>query len=267
MWWAELLNIVAGTLSVGVPPIPTTPVAGYTAWFDAADTGTITVSGSSVTQWNDKSANAYNLTQGTAANRPLSGTRTINSLNVIDFDGTNDSLNGSTASNWTFLNNATGNSIFVVALSDTNAAAGFVMSTAGGSSASVGLDFIRQPAGTIYYFVRRGVGGTSAVSAIAQGTWADATGVYYTLLSTPNNATTLDKAISRVNGGAELKSNTSTDAPSASSPSQPLCVGDASNSAGAAFNGAIAEIILYNSVLNATDRALNESYLANKWGL
>jgi hypothetical protein len=258
---------ILGIMASSKLGIPTSPVAGYKAWFDAADTATITVSGSAVTQWNDKSANGYNLTQGTAGNRPLSGTRTINSKNVIDFDGTNDSLNGSTASNWTFLNNATGNSIFVVALSDTNAAAGFVMSTAGGSSTSVGFDFIRQPAGTIYYFVRRGVGGTSAVSAISQGNWADATSVYYTLLSTPNNGTTLDKAISRVSGGSELKSNTSTDAPSASNPTQALCVGDASDSAGAGFNGVIGEIILYDSILSSTDRATNETYLANKWGL
>ena len=106
----SLIGIIA---SASAPP-PTSPVAGYKAWYDASDTATITVSGSAVTQWNDKSGNGYNLTQSTAAYRPLSGTRTLNSKNVIDFDGSNDSLQAATASNWTFLSNSGGSSIFLV---------------------------------------------------------------------------------------------------------------------------------------------------------
>jgi hypothetical protein len=260
----SLIGIIA---SASAPPAPTTPVAGYKAWYDASDTGTITVSGSAVTQWNDKSANAYNLTQGTSANRPLSGTRTLNSLNVIDFDGTNDSLLASTAANWTFLSNSGGSSIFMVILSDTAASTRFIMSCAQGDSFNVGLDFVRLSTGVVGQSVKRGVGGTLAVDAPSQGTWTDATGVYYTCLLSPNNGTTLDRAISTVNGGAEQKSNTATNAPSASNPTQALVLGDYINSGGIAFNGAIGEIIFYDSVLSGTDADLNESYLSNKWGL
>jgi hypothetical protein len=70
------------------------------ARYDASDLSSISLSGSDVTQWNDVSGNARHATQGTSANRPKSGTRTINGINAIDFDGTNDFLinNGIAAS-------------------------------------------------------------------------------------------------------------------------------------------------------------------------
>ena len=51
----------------------------------------------SVTQWNDKSGNSRHVSQSTAANQPsYSTSRQINSVNVLDFDGTNDLLSFST---------------------------------------------------------------------------------------------------------------------------------------------------------------------------
>lgn len=61
-------------------------------WLDASDTSTITSSSGNVSQWGDKSGNGYNFTQATTANQPKTGTNTINGLNVITFDGTNDSM-------------------------------------------------------------------------------------------------------------------------------------------------------------------------------
>ena len=46
---------------------PSAPVAGYTVWLDASDTATITQSGGVVSQWTDKSVNAYAFTQATSA--------------------------------------------------------------------------------------------------------------------------------------------------------------------------------------------------------
>jgi hypothetical protein len=263
-----LLNQIAAIHGTGVAPAPTAPVAGYRAWYDASDTATITVSGTAVTQWNDKSANGYNLTQSTAAYRPLSGTRTLNSLNVIDFDGSNDCLTNATASNWTFLNNSTGSSIFIVLYSDATATTGFVMSTDQGDSSLIGMDFIRNGADdTVRVFVRNANSGDGAVGSTNQGVLTDNTAVYYTLLLTPNNGTTADRAISRINGGSEIKNNTFTLAPSSSNPAQGIVLGDYVQGGGLGFNGTIAEIIFYPSALNATDRASNETYLKNKWGL
>ena len=54
-------------------------------WYDASDTSTITSSGGFVSQWDDKSGNDQHLTQVNASNRPQTGTRQVNSLNVVDF--------------------------------------------------------------------------------------------------------------------------------------------------------------------------------------
>jgi len=54
-------------------------------WLDASDTTTITSSSGAVSQWNDKSGNARHMTQSTGINQPITGTRTVNGLNGIDF--------------------------------------------------------------------------------------------------------------------------------------------------------------------------------------
>ena len=65
---------------------PWTPASlALTAWFDAADAATITSSAGKVSQWADKSGNGYHLTQATDSLRPVTGTRTLNGLNVVDF--------------------------------------------------------------------------------------------------------------------------------------------------------------------------------------
>lgn len=54
-------------------------------WWDASDTGTITGS-PAVSQIDDKIGTQH-LVQGTGSEKPNTGTRTHNSLNVLDFDG------------------------------------------------------------------------------------------------------------------------------------------------------------------------------------
>lgn len=55
-------------------------------WLDASDASTITDAGAGkVSEWRDKSGNARHMLQTTAGNRPTTGTRSQNGLNVIDF--------------------------------------------------------------------------------------------------------------------------------------------------------------------------------------
>jgi hypothetical protein len=56
-------------------------------WLDAADAGTITLSGSDITQWNDKSGNNRNATQSSAANRLKYGDFQLNGINVASIRG------------------------------------------------------------------------------------------------------------------------------------------------------------------------------------
>jgi hypothetical protein len=54
-------------------------------WLDAADSNTITESGGLVSKWDDKSGNNNDATQGTGAIQPVTNSRTMNGLNILDF--------------------------------------------------------------------------------------------------------------------------------------------------------------------------------------
>lgn len=54
-------------------------------WLDAEDTNTITLNGSTVSQWGDKSGNNRHATQATASNQPTYTTSGLNGKNVLTF--------------------------------------------------------------------------------------------------------------------------------------------------------------------------------------
>jgi hypothetical protein len=63
-----------------------TQIPGCQLWFDAADQTTFTYSsGSNLSQWRDKSSNAYSVIQPTASNQPALAQRAQNSLSGIQF--------------------------------------------------------------------------------------------------------------------------------------------------------------------------------------
>lgn len=90
------ISIVAGT-RLTIPavnrlslPFFWTPAELSTeAWFDASDLDSITESGGAVSQWDDKSGNARNVTQGNGSLQPTTDSRTLNGLNVLDFQQPN----------------------------------------------------------------------------------------------------------------------------------------------------------------------------------
>lgn len=68
---------------------PWTPAQLTTAlWLDAADTGTITLNGSTVSQWADKSGNSRNFSQATASNQPTYNATGLNSKPTLTADTT-----------------------------------------------------------------------------------------------------------------------------------------------------------------------------------
>ena len=69
-----------------------TPAQIATAlWLDAVDSTTIAAASGATNQWSDKSGNLRHAT-ATGTSRPTTGTRTINSNNTLDFNGTTNSL-------------------------------------------------------------------------------------------------------------------------------------------------------------------------------
>lgn len=72
-----------------------------TLWLDGNDESTITKSGSDeISQWDDKSGNGNNATQGTVIQQPNFTTSAIGSNSAPLFDGSNDKME--TSLGWTF---------------------------------------------------------------------------------------------------------------------------------------------------------------------
>ena len=59
-------------------------------WLDADDADSVTLNGSSVTQWNDKSGNNRHAAQNTATQQPLYLANGLNGKPVLSFDGAGD---------------------------------------------------------------------------------------------------------------------------------------------------------------------------------
>jgi len=220
-------------------------------WLDASDTTTITESSGSVSQWNDKSGNDFHVSQGTSANQPVTGTRTINGLNVLDFNvGTSNVLTRATASQ--LVDSATGGfTAFAVWQADTTSGIGGVIS----QDASSGT---RMP-----QMIRRDTTNVQTVR-VAGGVFVDNAGV------TVTTATTFVTASQHRINDIEAWGNGSSNGATATTGSNGtiaalIRVGAASATASAFFDGVIAEIIVIPR--NLTNLEMNSigNYLVRKW--
>ena len=229
------------SLSAASSFIPT-DISGLTAWFDADDSGTIIESGNSISQWNDKSGNGNNVTQATSSNQPLTNTNTINGKNVITFDGLNDYLKRAT---WTGGVIAQPNTAFVVFKFDINAARTI---------------FDGSSSGTERHIIRTASSSTISI-------WAGAVTV---LTSSDVGSLAVPRLITAVYNSTSseiyMEGTLEKTGDSGSFSMQGISLGSNWDVA-LPFDGDIAEVIIYNKLLNTTERQQAEAYLTTKWGI
>jgi hypothetical protein len=259
-----MLGIMASAISGNLTP--TSPVAGYKVWLDASDTATITQSGGAVSQWTDKSANAYTFTMATAAYKPSTGVDTQNGKNVLTY-GTNDTLlSTAAASTWTFLHNA--NSTIFVAFKQTNAAIdAFLLSDYAGSTANIGAAIYQENSGKLTSIVLRGASGTYAVVNKMGANTLGTAFTYFGVMTDPTNATASDRSDIRLKQAVAYKFNSQTGSVNNSAPTQSLRIGDYDTGGNEGISGTVGEILIYDSILSSGNILLNQQYLANKWGV
>lgn len=233
-------------------------------WLDAADTATITSSGSpaKVSQWNDKSVNARHVTQATAASQPTTGATTQNGLNILDFDG-GDSLQASTASNWVFLHDGVAPYARYIVYKNTGTT-GNLASTARRIGGTIGIitevssaslqNYVSTTGGTVV---------TNETRTVLTGRTANFNIVGF--ITDPGNATAADRSIYRVNGIELSKSNTGTGTPTSSNPYAALTIG-ADGAGDGRLTGSICEVIIWKNPTTAQCKTV-ETYLNNKWAV
>lgn len=224
------------------PPFTPLSISGCQLWLDASDTSSITHTSNSVSQWNDKSGNARHATQGTAVNQPVTNTRTVNSLNVIDYPPSPfRQLDLGTGINSVWLG---ANTVFLVTNTDnTSLDRGYFecSGTPQGQGIVVSNNTVRKA---------RFRHGNSSL--------ADVSG---TLNTNPMILARTYNGASSVTGYIDGGTGVSQTAAAVTATSNTLM--------GSSFgtDGLYAEVIVYNSALSTTDMNRVGQYLATKWGI
>lgn len=221
-----------------------TSLAGLQLWLDADDDQTVKETANSVSQWNDKSGNGNDVTQGTGSAQPTTNVSTLNSKNVIDFDG-NDTLVLPSAL-FTIPNGA--NTIFVVCKRNTET---------GSSEKIIGLSEAGSQRLLLDYGSVADAAFYQSRSASGDGATQSGTNTSFTTFSCFRDGTT--QSISR-NGATA-----STNASGADEPG--IDAGHIGSLAGSSafLIGSVAEVIIYDRALSATEITSVENYLSAKW--
>lgn len=81
--------------SAPAPAFTPASLANLALWLDASDATTLTLNGSNVSAWQDKSSQQLSFTQGTANSQPARLSAELGGKSVISFDGQDDTLGSS----------------------------------------------------------------------------------------------------------------------------------------------------------------------------
>lgn len=230
------------------------------AWYDASNTATITSSGGAASQWDDLGPRKLHLTQATGANQPATGSRTVNGLNVLNFNGTTHFMQAATASDWRLLNDGTPHLVAAAVQPDVATGQRYIFSTA--NNASGPGSQLRANAAAWSHLYR-----TSVACSNDGGTVTAAATTIVTLIARFAVSGAAERSRMYVNDGAVIANNAGTTAPSTADPNTPLTVGNYAVVTGY-WDGAIGELIIVAGV-DATEinRRQLLLYLARKWGV
>ena len=228
--------------SIGFRP---TSIAGIRLWLDAADASSLTI-GTGVSEWRDKSGQGKHFVQVTGNNQPSATTRTIGGRVALGFDGTNDSLSCSEA-----IPNTRPMTFFLVQRIVASTSFGMSYTAGGGgnppfeirqSSTSGGLNVVVSAGANAVNDTssnREGINDVIVLAFPASGS-----------LDAFRNGTALPLSAGQYNSPGLSGTH---------------FIGQRSD--GFFFNGAIGEIIAYNTLLSVADRLAVQAYLGRKWGI
>lgn len=216
-------------------------LSGLMAWYDAADTSTITIA-TGVSQWNDKSGNGRNLTQSVTNNQPLHNSVTLNGKPTVTFDGTNDSLRTAFTLTQPYM------FFMVYRFEDAPSNDERVMDGRAGSGLRSGEVWV---ASSTQLAVWAGAQLTASV-----GSALTAFNVWDFTFNGASSAIRLRKTAATASGNAGTNSGTG------------LTLGANGNGTASQWaNVSIAELCVYSRVLSTADADAVRAYLGKKWNL
>lgn len=263
-------------------------IPGLEAWWDAADSASVTLDSGRVSQWNDKSGNgrhAANTSSGST--QPDYITQGRNSLNVVRFTAASTQRLTVASSTATFKFLHDGTASWFVAVSSygtsSNPTGSFALfGNNATASGNVGLMYGYDDRGTVGQ--NDGCFSQATIGTVGQFAYhtfnAALTGLVaaYNNILTPNttlvqeaaidadNATASNRFALRINGGTAIAANEHTFSPSTSNAGFNLQLGCSGNN-GTALTGDICEIMFFSQQPTTDACTAIRRYLARKWGV
>lgn len=249
-------------------------VTGLHAWWDASDSSTISHTSGNVDSWSDKSGNGHTLTASGSA-RPTTNATTRNGLNVIDFASSGpDQMSHASKSAFKAFHDGTDHHVFVVFnMTGPNNTLINLVGTMAVNTTNVGFCVMCDDRSSLprnerpLHIVFKGSSGVQVVgnvsssdNALPFNTWQ-----IFHVAGDADDSTVADRSAMEIDGGAAIKNNVSTVAPSTANHTLDLWVGGLSSAHN--MDGSIAEILMYDQLVSAGDISSIETYLADKWGI
>jgi hypothetical protein len=214
-------------------------------WLDGADSSSasMTLSGSTITNWKDKSGNGVTFTIG---GTPTLSNAAYNSLSSVYFNGSSTNFY-----NTTFSLNLVNHSFFIVTYQPTGGNVGVLVFHITGT----GTDDVYSPNALQFASPEFGVQGSYGAQPYSNLTY----GIYGDVATPTNNSLILYKNGTSVITKTNLVSRSSTG----------IAIGSRVYSGGYTYfmTGYVSEVIVYNTALTDIQRKSIEGYLGWKWGI
>ena len=232
-----------------------TQISGCQLWFDAADQTTITLNGSTVASWNDKSGNGYSVAQSTASYQPTYTTNLLNGLPGIQLSGTRYLYQF--GSNVSLFASSAATTVFMVAKNGSTIPNWNIVNT---------MWFSGVSAGTSRYHLSFGYGTSNGVTLFENPAFTQFGPT--TVVPLGSNAIigfSLSTGLNYINVNGTLTNYSGATLTSAAD-STYFMFGD-SRGGTLVTDMNVYEFVGFNKTLLETERQQIEGYLAQKWGL
>jgi hypothetical protein len=260
----HLLRAVSKVAGGGGPLWTPAEITTHT-WLDAADASTVSLSGTKVTAWTDKSGNGRVFEQTDDTVRPTYAEQ-VNSNNAITFTSASQTRLISTlpASDWLLLSNNSALDFYCVLTKAANTTE-FVFGTGPSGSRQGGYGLLNNS--RLAHYTMTG-SFAQTITNITAGGYAAYTGALLWDVRKTNTGVAADRSEISVAAAVPQKNNTQTAAFTTIPPNNTCWIGSRlSNTTWLeGFSGNLCEIIVVSSHLGSDERDRVRGYLAHKWG-
>lgn len=249
-------------------------IPGLALWLDGADASSVTLNGTNVSQWRDKSNNLRHFSQSTSGAQPAYTAAGQNGRNCLTFDGSRRLVSDSASSTWSFLHDGTSlYDIYVVWNTAAGSTALRTLMATGGSNRLLRSFYLwhdhrsgnnNQLYSEITTTSGNGYAAARAINNLSAGTTRLAR------VSVDLAAAVASRITMLVGSSTGTGDTFATGTAAAGDPSFNLTLGSLSaTSSSFGLSGVLCEIIMFSrsTVLSTSERSSVSNYLTRKWGL